>query len=397
MTIRLYYEDAYQTEFDAKVVRTLTGPAGTLGVVLERTCFYPTGGGQPCDLGSLDGLEVVQVDETEGEIVHWVRGSVAGPTVHGQVLWSRRFDHMQQHTGQHILSACFEDVVGAATVGFHLGEDSSTVDLDRSVLEPDQVQAVEDMANRAVYADHAVVARIFDINEIAALHLRKAPRVDHDIRIVEVSGVDQIPCGGTHCARTGEIGSIAVRHWEHRGQESRVEFLCGWRALHDHRWKTVAINQWAQRFSVGVQELPTTINRLVTEAADCRRQVVRLQENLVGWEAQQLVATAPRWHDSALIVQAYPNRDPQEVRQLTQRLSEGTATIALLGAGTAQARLFFARTADLSLDMAAVLKATCAVVGGSGGGPRHFAQGGGFAANRLAEALETARALIAKS
>ena len=384
-------------EFDAQLVRTFSGEQGLLGVILDRTCFYPTGGGQPCDLGHLDGREVLNVEERDGDVVHWVQGVVHGPSVHGKVLWGRRFDHMQQHTGQHILSAAFEKLFGAATVGFHLGEESCTIDLDRPSWELEELHAVEDLANQAVYSDHPIIARFVMAEELSALLLRKPPHVDHDIRIVEVPELDLIPCGGTHCARSGEVGSIVVRRWERRGQETRVEFLCGWRALRDYRWKNAAVTEMAHSFSVKDQELPGAIQRLADEAAESRRQVSRLQEVALGYEAEALVAAAPRWRDSAIVVEAYPDRDPQEVRRLALRLSQGTATVILLGTGGVQARLFFARTPDLAMDMSSVLKETCQAVGGSGGGASHFAQGGGLPGVRLSEALETGRAVIIRS
>ncbi len=231
VTQRLYCEDAYRVEFRATPLRTVVDRDGAAGIILDRTCFYPTSGGQPCDTGSLGSQRVLRVSEEGEDIVHWVDGVPVGEALHGCVDWARRFDHMQQHTGQHILSQAFLQTLDAQTVSFHLGEECATIDVALTVLEADEVDAVERLANEVVLSDRQVLARFVGTDELSALALRKEPTVHTDVRIVQVEGFDASPCGGTHVSRTGEIGPIAVRRWERRGQETRVEFLCGWRAL----------------------------------------------------------------------------------------------------------------------------------------------------------------------
>jgi len=394
MTERLYYHDPYCTEFDATVRRTLPGEKGTTGVVLDRTCFYPTSGGQPCDHGMLNGLPVHDVAEDGYDVVHWLHGRLESSVVHGQIDWPRRFDHMQQHTGQHILSEAFLKVLDAQTVSFHLGEDACTIDLGRPILEAAETERVEDLANQVVFEDRPITARFVAPEELASLELRKAPSVKHDIRIVEVLGFDRSPCGGTHCARAGEVGSIAVRKWERRGQETRVEFVCGWRALHDLRWKTAAVNELALAFSVKDRELPAAVMHLVQEAEENRRELRRLKNEALWSEASRLLAAAGLWNGARVVVQAFPERDPQEVRVLALQLAQQERAVALLGVGGTQARLFFARSADVAADMAALLKRTCQAFGGSGGGQPHLAQGGGLPGDKLAAALEWADASL---
>ncbi len=390
MTLRLFYKDAYRTEFDATVLRSISAERDVTGVILDRTCFYPTSGGQPCDRGTLDGESVLDVSEQNGDIVHWVAKKLEGAPVHGCITWPHRFDHMQQHTGQHILSQAFLELLGAQTIGFHLGEESSTIDLDRGNLDAAQADSVQDLANRIVFENRPVLTQLVKPGDLARFQLRKPPAVEHDIRIVEIEGFDCSPCGGTHCARTGEVGSIAIRKREQRGQEIRIEFLCGWRAVRDYQWKTSAVNELALAFSVKDKELPAAVHRLIEEASDHRRMVRRLKDELLTAEAASALSQAPMTNEVRIVVRAFADRDPQEVHRLAQLLTEGQRTIALLGVSGERARLFFARTDDLETDMAALLKSTCLNFGGGGGGQPGLAQGGGLPGDKLSKALEFA-------
>jgi len=397
MTIRLYYQDAYRTDFDAQLLRSIPGDRDSTGVILDRTCFYPTSGGQPCDHGFLQSQLVFDVQEQNGDIVHWIKGRLQGKAVHGQIDWSRRFDHMQQHTGQHILSQAFLKMFSAQTVGFHLGTESSTIDIARSNLDDDEAQAIECLANKIVLSNREIVTRIVSPGQLEGTDLRKMPTIDKDIRIVEVKGFDQTPCGGTHCARTGEVGPIAIRRWEHRGGETRVEFLCGWRALRDYHWKTAAINQLALSFSTKDTDVPDAVLRLREENAASRRELMHLREEYLNVEAERLLAQADDWKGIRIMVHAFYDREPQEIRKLASLLTAGPRTLALLGVGGERARLVFARSDDVEVDVAALLKTTCRAFGGSGGGQAGLAQGGGFAGDRLEDALHTAHgSLIAQ-
>jgi len=234
MTQKLYHEDAYQQEFWAQVLERIAVSNG-LGLILDKTCFYPTSGGQPHDQGTLNGIPVSDVFEREddGAVVHVVGGQVEGSvlkkgeTVHGQIDWEHRFDHMQQHTGQHILSQAFLQLLDAETVGFHLSAESSTIDVDKASLEVAQLDRVEELANAIVFADRRVRTYFVDQESVQDLALRKHPGVTGQIRIIEVEGFDLSPCGGTHVKAAGEVGPIAITKSERRGSETRVEFLCG--------------------------------------------------------------------------------------------------------------------------------------------------------------------------
>jgi len=221
--MRLYYSDPYRTEFQARVIER-TSVQAQPGVVLDCTCFYPTSGGQPHDEGTLNGVPVINVLEREDKaIVHVLAAELDADVVHGAIDWQRRFDHMQQHTGQHILSQAFLKMLNAETVGFHLGKEASTIDIDKAPLAAVQLDTVENLANEIVFADLPVKTYFVAEAELANLPLRKLPVVDMPIRIVEVEGFDYSPCGGTHCRRTGEVGLIKITRAERRGQDTRVE------------------------------------------------------------------------------------------------------------------------------------------------------------------------------
>ena len=390
MSRTLYHLDAYCREFDASVVRSVQSPSGATGVILDRTAFYPTSGGQPNDLGTLNGVRVLDVTEEGHEVVHWLERPLSETSVHGSIDWSRRFDHMQQHTGQHILSQAFLELLHAQTVSFHLGADSCTIDLDRVILEPSDLERAENRANQIVLEDRPIAARFVSPEDVPTLGLRKAPTVDSDIRIVDVEGFDRSPCGGTHCVRSGEVGLIALRRAERRGQETRVEFVCGWRALFDLRWKTRAINELAQSFSVKDREVAAAVQRLTSEAAEQRRELQQLRSELLPFESERLLSRARSWAGRRVVVEAFAGRDPSELRRLASLLTTSPGVIALLGSGGQLARVVFARSSDAGVDMAGLVSRVCREFGGKGGGQADLAQGGGFAGERLGEALELA-------
>jgi len=297
MTQKLYHDDAYQQEFQAQVLETIT-MGNRPGLILDKTCFYPASGGQPHDQGTLNGIPISGVFEREddGAVVHVVSGEVEGPalnkgeTVHGQIDWERRFDHMQQHTGQHILSQAFLRLLDAETVGFHLGAEASTIDVDKAPLEATQIDEVEELANTIVFADRPVRTYFVDQDRMEDLALRKQPMVAGPIRIVEVEGFDLSPCGGTHVKAAGEVGPIVITKSERRGSETRVEFLCGGRALADYRRQRRIVSELANQFSVGDWELVEAVNRLAEEAKRHRKELNAAQSQLLDYEAARLWA-----------------------------------------------------------------------------------------------------------
>jgi alanyl-tRNA synthetase len=262
--------------------------------------------------------------------------------------------------------------------------------LDRLILEPSALESAENRANAIIFEDRPIVTRFVSPEDVPTLGLRKAPTVDSDIRIVDVEGFDRSPCGGTHCSRSGEVGQISLRRAERRGQETRVEFACGWRALFDLRWKTRAINEMAQSFSVKDRDVAAAVQRLSGEAAEQRRELQQLRSELLPAESERLLTRARNWEGLRVVVEAFPGRDPSELRRLASLLTATPGVIALLGSGGQLSRVVFARSNDAGVVMASLVSRVCQALGGKGGGQADLAQGGGFPGERLAEALELA-------
>lgn len=382
MTKRLYYDDAYLTRFEARVIEQ-TPYEDRFAVVLDQTAFYPTSGGQPFDQGVLDDVKVVDVlvDENEDRVLHVLEAPLSSTSaaVHGVIDWERRFDHMQQHTGQHILSQAFVEIAEAETVSFHLGTDSATIDLAGPRRpSPADMERVELLANKIVWEDQPVMARVVSPEKLAALPLRKPPAVTGDVRVIQVADFDWSACGGTHVARTGEIGLCKIVKWENRGAETRVEFRCGLRALNDYTQKNSVVNQLAAGFNVGHWELDQAVARQTAEVKELRSRLRAAERALVGYEAQKLRVTAAEVAGVRLVVHRLTSDDPLNMRELARQLVSEPGVVALLGSGDQKAQLCFARSDDIDIDMVPLVRSTAEILGSRGGGGQpDFAQGGG--------------------
>lgn len=386
MTERLYYADSYLRQFEATVTERLSWH-GQPAVVLSRSAFYPTGGGQPHDTGWLQGVPVLDVVERETDkvVIHVLekalpddpRSEAGRWILGGEVDWLRRFDHMQQHTGQHILSQVAEQLLDAATVGFHLGEETSTLDLDRAPLDDEQLDRLETKASHIVFEDRPVVAHFVTREELTGLPLRKPPKVSGPVRIVEIRDFDWSPCGGTHVRATGEVGLIKIIRAERRGSETRLEFLCGGRTLADYRIKNRLLLHLANRFSVGYWELGEAIERREEEARSYRKAAKMAQDQLLDFETRSIVAQAEPLGEFLLISRVWQGRKLEEVRRLALKVAEEHGCVALLGLAGDKGHLVFAAPLDSAYDLRPILRQACAVISGGGGGRPHLAQGGG--------------------
>ena len=367
---RLYHDDPYTTSFRARVAATGTH-AGHPAVELEATCFYPEGGGQLGDRGTLGGVKVVDVQVTgEGRIWHLLEG--AGPAageVDGEVDWARRFDHMQQHTGQHILSAAFERVADAPTLSSTLGEEHSVVEVALAGADWGLVGRVEEAANRVVWEDRPVVLHWVDAAGAARFHLRKAPAVDGPIRVVEIPDWDASACGGTHVRRTGEAGAIKVIRWEKVRSNVRFEFLCGARALRDHAWRTEALVEAARRRTLKDRDLIAQLERAAAERDELRRGLAALTVRLIVAEARERVGDPPRG------VAGFDAQRPRdEVRMLALKSLEAGAPWVALGAAAPDAVVMIGRARGLAQDMRALLPGLLERSQGKGGGSPDLVQ-----------------------
>ncbi len=398
----LYYQDPYLRTFTARVIGRRTRN-GQEVVALDRTAFYPTGGGQPHDTGTLAGVAVTDVFAEDGLVWHVLAAGLANDVVTGTLDWGRRFDHMQQHTGQHILSQAFIVERNAETVAFHLGATASTIDLNRTDLGPADLAAVEATANRVLDEARPVTATFVSREELAHLPLRKPPKVTGAIRIVQVADFDWSACGGTHVANSAQVGLIKIIGAERRGAELRISFLCGGRARADYARLQALASGLAGRFTCAQDEVPDAVERLARENQANRKALEEL-------EAQWVEATAAAWWSAARLLPAVSAAAPERrlivqaieatserAKKLAQALRERPGAIVLLAARGERPQLIFARADDVPLNMGEVLRAAAAAAGGRGGGRPEWAQGGAPTNEGLAAALTAATEIIQRT
>ena len=409
LTERLYYNDSHLIEFEARVVDATERVSGWTAVVLDRTAFYPTGGGQPSDIGTLNGSRVVEcIDDGERGVVHVVQGVAPArdTIVAGRVDWARRLDHMQQHTGQHILSQAFVQLFNAETKSFRVLESSCEIDIDLANPRNEIIERAVELANNVVWEDRAITIHVVSADEAAALPLRKEPSREGELRLIEIEGFDLTPCGGTHAYRTGEVGMIAMRSWERAKGLTRVEFVAGMRALVDYRRANRSAREVAALFSCGRDDVAQHAAELVEETKELRRQVRVLEEVAAEAEAQRLLLSALVQNDGTRIVaHAFDVRDAEFVkhdvefiRKLAHALIAQPGTIALLGCRDKDtARLVFARSADAPGDMNVLMREACALLEGRGGGKPEMAQGGGKNVRKLQEAIDRAVSILSST
>jgi alanyl-tRNA synthetase len=392
MTERLYYHDAYLRDFDATVLELVT-VGDKSAAILDRTAFYPTSGGQPFDTGTLAGARVVDViDGDDGSVLHVLHGALATGNVSGSIDWARRFEHMQQHTGQHVLSAAFDRLCDARTESFHLGAASSTIDLAREVSAA-QLAAAELAANQIVWEDRPVHVRFVDAAEAASLPLRKDPTRSGMLRLVEVEGFDLSACGGTHVSRTGAIGNISVASAERFRGGTRVDFRCGIRALEAYRSLRDVMSAASRLLSTSAEEIPTAVERLQNESKDVRRAMKALQARLAAHEANTLAARAVPIAGASIVIEALDGWDGPGLKALASAIAERPGYAAILTNGTPPLAVVVARAPDVGIDAAAMLKSLTGKFGGKGGGRPEVAQGGGLNGS-AADVVAFARTLV---
>jgi alanyl-tRNA synthetase len=294
LTRLLYYDDSQRDAFEAVVVDARSEAEGTR-VALDATAFYPGGGGQPADRGTLDGRSVIEVTAEDGVVWHRVDGALAaGARVEGRLDWARRFDHMQQHTGQHILSRAFVEVARADTLSFHLGDEVVTIDVGHPGPDPGLLRRVEDRANAIVWEDRPVRTHVVPLERALAFPLRKPPDVEGDVRVVEVEGFDWSACGGTHVARSGQVGMIAILGTERYKGGTRVAFACGGRALARLRAASETLRALCLEFTSGEADLPRAIARLKADVRSLESRLKPLLAESIAREAEALLAEAER-------------------------------------------------------------------------------------------------------
>ncbi len=391
MTTRLYYHDSFLYDFEAEVREVLDSPRPAL--ILDRTAFYPTSGGQVFDTGWITSnfdakLRVTEVaDMEDGRVVHYLEAPLhdsqrealkPGTLIRGQIDAARRRDHMQQHSGQHVLSAAFIRLFNVPTVSFHMADDYCSIDLDTPALTKEQIESAERLANEIILENRAVDIRFVTRDEAGKLGLRKLPPTERDeLRLIDIRDFDVTACGGTHVAQTGQIASVLLRKVEKVRQGWRVEFVAGQRAVSTARRDFTALTETAALFSAHLYDVPHQARKSLEEIRSLRKQREQSLEELAAAQAAALLTETPEANGRKLVVRTLADRDLNFVKLLAQKLTRlSTNAVALLATTSPQPSLIFAQSAGQPFDMGALMKETMAKLGGRGGGTKDLAQGG---------------------
>jgi alanyl-tRNA synthetase len=388
LTDRLYYHDSFLREFDAAVIScTPEGPRWK--VILNKTAFYPTSGGQPHDLGTLGDVQVVEVVDAPNiaagpeasnpgdphHVVHYTTAEVAAGPIHGRIDWSRRLDHMQQHTAQHLLSAAFIELFGFQTVSFHLGKEISTIDLAAPSVVLRQIEAAERRTNEIIFENRPVVIRFGTAQQLAESGIRKKVDREGILRAIEIEGFDRQPCGGTHLARTGQAGLTLLRKLERSREHWRIEFVAGYRALAAARSDFATLTQAASLLSCALADVPAGITKIIEDRRTSNTAIKHLEERLANLEAQSLLQQHPETSSGPRLILAMPpDATPAYLALLAAKLVAEKNVIALL-VGRESGHVAAARSAELTQDLGATLRESLREFNGKGGGAKHFAQG----------------------
>ncbi len=402
-TRRLYYDDAFEKEFTARVMHCEVLPpdlnagiTGTVwGLLLDRTAFYPTSGGQPNDLGRIGDANVLDVRDEGDEILHLVDRKPSDPDVNGCIHWPRRFDHMQQHTGQHLLSAMFHERFGLPTVSFHLGTEICTIDLQGPEPTEQILEGAERAANQIIFEDRPVNVRYGTAEQLVELGVRKEVERKGILRAIEIEGADLQPCGGTHVKSTGQIGLVLVRRCTKVRQDWRVEFVCGGRASRAARHDFQLLRQTAEKLSSAPEDIVASALRAIAERDANFKMLRALQERLAETEAALALQAAPHGaNGSRVFSRVFEGVPADYLGFFGTAFAKAEKVIALL-ATAEDGHLLFAQHPSAGKDMNALLKQVLEEAGGKGGGTRDFARGrlkDGAAAGR---ALSLAKEMLA--
>ena len=385
-----YYQDSMMKEFTADVVTTGTDENGAY-VVLSNTAFYPTGGGQPNDTGWLNGIEVVNVEKVDEEIRHYIKEDVAiNGAVEGKLNWVRRFDHMQQHTGQHILTAAFVELFDYQTVSFHLGSELVAIDLNIAEVTAQQLAEAEKRANDIVLENRPIETMWVTKDELAQYNLRKDVTVDEDIRLVIIPDYDYNGCGGTHPTSTGQVQMIKIMEIEKMKSNIRVHFVCGDRVREQLAMRKNVLTDVARQLSVPEKDASAALAKLMTTAKQTEKALAEARDALLGYEAKELAHTG-----EAVVGRVFENRTIQELQKLARFITTENADVTALLVANNEDKLQFvaARGANVELSMKSVSAAALPIINGKGGGNDALVQGGGekiVAPAALLEAMQNA-------
>ncbi len=391
MQTRILYYDTTVQEFTATITESFIRDAMHI-VVLDQTAFYPESGGQPADHGTLDGVPVTNVWEEGDIILHQVTLPLPIGSTVGKIDWRRRQDHMQQHSGQHILSQSFQRLCNAETISFHLGSEIASIDLQSDYISAECLDEVENLANQIVYNNLPVVTRTYDSAQVP--DARKISDRQGDVRMVHIGDFDVCPCGGTHVTATGEIGMIKLRKAEKTKAGIRIEFLCGNRALKDYRWKNQMILKIAAEMTIKDREVYDAIQRIIQTNRDTQRTLQDTNRRLSESIAMSLIESMASDPPPRIIREIITDMDLQQMKSIAMMIAAQPGYVILLGTNEPQPFVVFTRSDDLPVDMNHLIKETLPVFGGKGGGNSKSAQGGSFRGEDLEIILQQAEQII---
>lgn len=374
---RYYYVDAYTREFTAIVVGEGNDGKGEY-VVLDNTAFYPTGGGQPHDTGTLNGIPITNVEEVDGEVRHYIGESLEkGVQVEGRIHWERRFDHMQQHAGQHILTAAFVELFGIQTVSFHLGKELLSIDLDVEEVTEEQLEKAEQFCNQIILENRPIETKFVTEDELHTYKLRKALAVTDEIRLVIIPDFDYNGCGGTHPSSTGQVRAIKILSTERQKKKTRIHFVCGERVLQQLHKKTEVLAEATKLLSSPEEDVPDAVRKLLDTNRSLEKSLEGANEELLGFEANGLLSEMK----SGVVKSAFENRSIQDLQKLARLIVAENAEAIVLFVTDNDGKLQFvaARGESVDFSMKEVAAKALAAVNGKGGGNDSFVQGGGEA------------------
>jgi alanyl-tRNA synthetase len=386
---KIYYQDPYIKSFTAQIHTKGKDENGNNYIVLDQTAFYPTGGGQPHDVGTIENMKVINVEEVEGEIRHYLEREFdhMSVSVNGVIDWDRRFDHMQQHAGQHILSAAFENLFEYKTGGFHLGNEILTIDLETERLSELEVEKAEQLANEIILENRIIEAKWVTEEELSRYPLRKATKVKDNIRLVIIPDFDYNGCGGTHPKATGEVQAIKILEWEKQKKKTRVQFVCGNRVIKQLNQKNKVLIELTKLLNSPEKDMPKSVIRLLENGKNIEKELEQTLEKVLYFEARSLLEHS---QEKSIVGEVFQNRTIQELQKLARIIltEDENAIVLFVSQNENMLQLVCARDSAEAISMKKVIGNALLMIKGKGGGSDSFAQGGGEALISADEMLQ---------
>jgi alanyl-tRNA synthetase len=378
MQAKLYYQDAYIQTFSARILKQESDETGKNYVVLNQTAFYPTGGGQPHDTGQIADREVLNVEEVNGEIRHYLETPIelSDSNVSCTINWERRFDHMQQHAGQHILSAAFDHLFGYKTVGFHMGVENLTIDLETEELTKEEAGKAEELANKIILENRSIEIKWVTEEELSQYALRKETKVKEDIRLVIIPDFDYNGCGGTHPKSTGEVSAVKILDWEKQRKNTRIQFACGLRVIRKLGEKQNVLLQLTNLLNAPEKDMDQAVIRLLENEKQLTQALEQAKESLLQYEAKELAE-----QDQTVIKKVFENRTIQELQKLARMIvsNHENSLVFFVAMDGTRLQVVCAKGKARTENMKMLIGEILPMIKGKGGGNDSFAQGGGEA------------------